>query len=298
MLPATATRPAASSPLDAYLRDLRDDSLLTAADERSLAEAIAAGDADARARLIRCNLRLVIRIARDYQGRGLALDDLVGEGNLGLIRAAEEFDPSYGVRFSTYAAHWIKQAIRAALTDTGATIRLPSHMVGLLSKWRKVERDLRRECGEDPSFDEVADALGLSDSQRDLVERARRARRLVREESGEGSFDESNSWHDEAAAPVAPPEAALEADEERRLLFRRLAERLDERERSILTLRFGLGGQAPLTLKEVGARLGVTREWVRKIEAKAVRKLDDGEAAGPVPAPAHRRARRVALKTA
>src|SRR6185312_16527114 len=111
----------------------------------ALAEAIARGDRDARTRMIRANLRLVVKIARDYVGRGLVLDDLIGEGNLGLIRAAEEYNPSFGTRFSTYASYWIKQAIRHALTNTTATIRLPAHMVGLLSKWRKAERALTRE---------------------------------------------------------------------------------------------------------------------------------------------------------
>ena len=103
--------------------------------------------------MIRANLRLVVKIARDYSGRGMSLDDLIGEGNLGLIRAAEDFDPSFGTRFSTYAAHWIKQAIRHALTNTTATIRLPAHMVTLLSKWRKAERALTRELGQAPTFE-------------------------------------------------------------------------------------------------------------------------------------------------
>ncbi len=152
--------------MDLYLRQIRDDSLLSAAEERELAEAIKAGDSDARSRMIRANLRLVVKIARDYTGRGMSLDDLIGEGNLGLIRAAEDFDPRFGTRFSTYASYWIKQAIRHALTNTTATIRLPAHMVTLLSKWRKAERALTRELGQSPTFDQIATALGLSDAQR------------------------------------------------------------------------------------------------------------------------------------
>src|SRR5205823_12079025 len=125
-----------SNLFNTYLREIRDDALLSAAEERALAEAIARGDRDARARMIQANLRLVVKIAREYLGRGMSLDDLVGEGNLGLIRATEEFDPRFGTRFSTYASYWIKQAIRHALTNTTATIRLPAHMVTLLSKWR------------------------------------------------------------------------------------------------------------------------------------------------------------------
>ena len=123
--------------LQIYLKEIRDESLLTAAEECALAEAIAQGDKDARGRMIQANLRLVMKIARDFIGRGMVLEDLVGEGNLGLIRAAEEFQPRYGTRFSTYAAYWIKQSIRHALINTTSTIRLPAHMVGLLTKWRR-----------------------------------------------------------------------------------------------------------------------------------------------------------------
>ena len=262
--------------LNLYLREIKDDALLTAAEERSLAEAIARGDVNARARMIQSNLRLVVKIARDYLGRGLVLDDLVGEGNLGLIRASEEFDPRFGTRFSTYASYWIKQAIRHALINTTATIRLPAHMVGLLTKWRRAERALTREFGVAPTPDQVAVSLGLTESQRELVEKARRATQL-RSESGGGDAD--GGWSpDESSASREAPDAMLEADDERKDLLRRM-ERLDDRERSILALRFGLEGELPLTLKEVGRRLGVTREWVRKIELRAVRKLDDS--AGP-----------------
>jgi RNA polymerase primary sigma factor len=254
--------------MDLYLRQIRDDSLLSAAEECLLARAIKAGDRDARARMIRANLRLVVKIARDYAGRGMSLDDLIGEGNLGLIRATEDFDPRFGTRFSTYASYWIKQSIRHALTNTTATIRLPAHMVTLLSKWRKAERSLTRELGQSPTFDQIAVTLDLSEAQRVLVDRARRASQL-RLEAGE---DETWST-DEAGDHHEGPDAALEADDERRQLHRRL-DRLDDRERTIVTLRFGLGGGEPMTLKEVGRHLGVTREWVRKIEVRAVKKLE------------------------
>ena len=201
------------------LRAIKDDTLLSAEEERALAEAIARGDQDARSRMIQANLRLVVKIARDYVGRGLVLEDLIGEGNLGLIRAAEEYDPAFGTRFSTYASYWIKQSIRHALTNTTATIRLPAHMVGLLTKWRRTERFLCREQGYSPSFDQVANALGLSEAQRDLVEKARRATQL-RLESGGG--DDSGSWSpDESTADEeAPDEAVAAADEQRSLLPR------------------------------------------------------------------------------
>ena len=277
------------STLNTYLREIRDASLLSAAEERSLAEAIAQGDSDARARMIQANLRLVVKIAREYVGRGMSLDDVIGEGNLGLIRAAEEYDPRFGTRFSTYASYWIKQAIRHALINTTATIRLPAHMVGLLTKWRRAERALTKEFGCPPTSDQVAVSLGLSDSQKGLVEKAKRARHL-RLESGGG--EDGRSWSpDESPANRESPDAVLEADDEREDLLRRL-DRLDARERAILALRFGLEGEVPLTLKEVGRRLGVTREWVRKIEIRAVRKLDDGDEDDDLAAPATATARK------
>src|SRR5271157_5582065 len=226
--------------LQTYFRDINQASLLSAAEERDLAEAITRGDREARSRMIEANLRLVVKIARDYLGRGMLIDDLIGEGNLGLIRAAEEFDPGFGTRFSTYASYWIKQAIRHALINTSTTIRLPAHMFGLVTK-------------------------------------ARRASQLKLESS---LGDEDASWSpDELTNYAQSPETAMEIGEDRAEILQRL-DRLDERERLVISLRFGLldGGNpacgvAPLTLKEIGRRIGVTREWVRKIELRAVSKL-------------------------
>jgi RNA polymerase primary sigma factor len=260
--------------LQVYLKEIRDESLLTAAEECALAEAIAHGDKDARSRMIQANLRLVVKIARDYMGRGMALDDLIGEGNIGLIRATEEFQPRFGTRFSTYAAYWIKQAIRHALINTTSTIRLPAHMVGLLTKWRRSERALCRDLGRTPTFNEVASQLGLSETQKSLVAKALQARQLKLESSiaaGAGWRSVSGS-NDRSLSP----DAVLEAGDEWDILWSRI-ERLDVRERTILVLRYGLEGESPLTLKEIGRRLGVTREWVRKIEIRAVRKLDSND---------------------
>ena len=282
-------RAARPIPTQCFFAVVPDDALLTASEERALAEAIARGDAEARARLIRGNLRLVMRIARDYRGRGLAIEDLIGEGNLGLIRAVTDFDPAYGVRFSTYAAYWIKQAIRHALTTTGATIRLPAHMVNRLARWKRTEHSLERRLGRDPSFEEVADALELSPSRRDLIGRALRARQVVRDS---GDPDGDASWEgDEAEAPFEAPEAAIEADEERTEALRRL-EVLEEREQLVVRLRFGLGGGEPMSLQEIGNRLGITREWVRKLEQRAIQKLEGGQATTPARSAAATRARR------
>lgn len=281
-----------ATPLSPYLDEIKDDPLLTAAEEQALARAIAGGDRDARARMIRANLRLVVRIARDYMGRGLSFEDLVGEGNLGLIRAVQDYDPEFGTRFCTYASYWIKQSIRQALITTTATIRLPAHTVGLMTRWRRAERALSRSLGYPPCFDRIARELNLTDGQRLLVERALQAMRL----SPDATSDEPGSTYtDEAADPHDGPDARLSLDEETEELYRRL-DRLDERERSILTLRYGLGGHEPLTLKEIGRRMGVTREWVRKIELRAIRKLydrpdDNVPIAPPTPRPRAARAR-------
>jgi RNA polymerase primary sigma factor len=242
-------------------------------EERRLAARIAAGDREARNQLVQANLGLVVRIARQYVGRGLMIEDLVGEGNLGLIRAAEEFEPRFGTRFSTYATYWIKDAILSALINTTATIRVPAHMFKLVSRWRRAEQALTRAGGREPGFDEVAAALGLSREQKDLVAKALHAGGL-RLESGLASG--SSPWPSERAlAQHEPPEALLEADEERDFVRRGL-ERLDSRERTILTWRYGLSGELPIPLKEIGIRLGMTKEWVRKVATHALRKLVAG----------------------
>ncbi len=255
------------------LDELAGRALLTAEEERRLARAVALGDDQARKTMILANLRLVIKIARGYAGRGIPLDDLIGEGNLGLIRAVEEFDPDFGTRFSTYASYWIKQAIRQSLTNTAAAIRLPAHMVSLLARWKQVERGLSRESGDIPAFDQVAERMGLSDAQKDLIRQARRARALTYEST---RSPQANWSPDDSASRQETPDLAIERDDEDRLLRKRL-QGLDDRERLIVVLRFGLNGEPAMTLKEVGNRLGVTREWVRKIEARAVKKLQECE---------------------
>ena len=232
----------AATSLQMYLQEIKDDALLSASEECELAEAIARGDSDARTRMIQSNLRLVVKIARDYVGRGIVLDDLIGEGNLGLIRAAEEFDPRFGTRFSTYASYWIKQAIRHALINTTSTIRLPAHMVCLLTKWRRAERSLSRESGRTPNFDEIASCLNLTEAQKTLVARAQQARHLRLEG---GMFDDGTHWSpDESIDDHEAPDAMLESDDEHNILLRRL-DRLDDRERVDLVAPIRPGRRAP-----------------------------------------------------
>lgn len=251
---------------------LRNAGLLSAESERELGRRALGGDAAARDRLVESNLRLVAKIARSFQGRGMAMDDLIGEGNLGLIRAAERFDPAFGARFSTYASYWISESIRRALTDTGTTIRLPAHLAALLNRWRHAEGEIRRATGRAPAVEAVAKRLGLSDVQVEMVARAKQALRLR-----PGALDPE--WT--LCGDGSRPEANAEADDDRDDLRKRLG-RLDDLELAVITLRFGLSDGEPLSLLEVGKRLGVTREWARKVEHRAVKKLRVGRAGDAV----------------
>jgi RNA polymerase primary sigma factor len=265
-----ATNGQVSSSFQLYMREIRVESLLTAVEEKELAVAIARGDKDALARMIQANLLLVVTIARLYLGRGLAFDDLVGEGNLGLIRAAKDFQPRFGTRFSTYAAYWIRQSIRHALINTTATIRLPAYIIRQVTKFRRAERALRLESGNLPSSDEVASVLGLSATQKKLMASAFQALRVNRE--NRGAFDKTCRSGDYMWNVGEERQAPVDVDDEYRVLMQRM-QRLDERERTILNLHYGLVGDMPLTFKEIGRRLGINREWVRRIERHAIRKL-------------------------
>ena len=253
-----------------YLRDIEGDLSLSVAEEGSLAAAIAGGDGEARTRMIRAHLSLVVKIARSYAGRGLVLGDLIGEGNLGLIRAAEKFDPRFGTRFRTYAAFWIKEAILESWLNTEFTIRLPKYMVGLLTKWRRAEEVLRRENGRVPRSDEVAVFLHLSATQRSMVAAASQARQVKREC---GITPDADQWSPYGLVDGhAPPETRVEADEKRAILVRRM-DCVSARERAVLALHYGLNGGLPLTLKEIGRRLCLSGECVRQIEFGAMYKL-------------------------
>lgn len=264
---------AESSVLGVYINHLESvaERLLTAQEEGELAQAVANGDSEARNILVQFNAKLVIHIASQYVGRGLDLEDLVGEGNLGLIRAAKEFKPEFGTRFSTYAAYWIKQSIRLALTNTAAVIRLPSHMVVLLQQWSKTKRELESDLAREAEFDEIANQMELSQTLRSHVRKAMIARSLAIE-SNMTSDDRTDHPTDHAHLILEGPESRLVLEEEQLWLNRRLT-RLNDRERVVIALRYGLHGGESLTWVEIGERLGVTREWARKIELKALEKL-------------------------
>ena len=166
------TETAVQSPLETYLREINETKLLTPADEQELAIAIGNGSAEARDRMVRANLRLVVNIARGYTGKGLGLQDLIEEGNLGLLRAVEGFDPAIGTRFSTYASYWIKQSIKRALINSAKTIRIPAYMVELLSKWRRASTRLGEELGRTPTPEEIARVLGLPRKKLPIIKKA------------------------------------------------------------------------------------------------------------------------------
>ena len=261
---------AVQNPLETYLRDINDTSLLTADEEKSLAVAIGKGSAQARDHMVRANLRLVVNIARGYANRGLPLPDLIEEGNLGLLRAVEGFDPRVGTRFSTYASYWIKQSIKRALINSGKTIRIPAYMVELLSKWRRATARLVDSLGRTPTPEEVARSLGLARKKLPIIKKAIHIHQASPQtDQADGGWSLGDVLRDENMK--CPAEVLLDEDTMRHVLRR--IELLDHRAATILRLRFGLGGGDPMTLKEIGVILGLTRERVRQIESETLATL-------------------------
>jgi RNA polymerase primary sigma factor len=258
------------SPLTPYLRQINDTPLLTAEEERQLAWRVQDGDPAARDHLVRANLRLVVSLARHYQGRGVDLPDLIAEGNLGLLRAAEAFDPDMQTRFSTYAAYWVRQSLRRAVVNTGRTVRLPAYMAQLLSDWNRATAALREQLGRVPEEQEVAARLGLTTKKLRLIRKAIRIHNALPQGDEGDQAGTLGSLVPDARA-VAPDAALEQADELQQVL--QFVDELDDRERAVLQLRFGLAGEEPKTLQEAGQRLNLTRERVRQIEQHALATL-------------------------
>jgi RNA polymerase primary sigma factor len=267
------TNAAVQSPLETYLREINETALLSAKDEQELATRIGQGDTQARDRMVRANLRLVVNIARGYTGKGLSLQDLIEEGNLGLLRAVEGFDPAMGTRFSTYASYWIKQSIKRALINTAKTIRIPAYMVELLSKWRRASSRLTEELGRTPTPEEVARVLGLPRKKLPIIKKAIRIYNSTPQtDQAEAGWSLGEIVMDDRTR--TPEDEMVETDDLSHVL--QLLETMDRREATVLRMRFGLDDNEPRTLKEIGESLGLTRERVRQIETEALGKLAFG----------------------
>ena len=257
-------------PVRMYLKEIGTVPLLTAEEEYSLAMKKQEGDEYAKQRLIEANLRLVVSIAKRYTGRGMSFLDLVQEGNLGLIKGVEKFDPEKGFKLSTYATWWIRQSVTRALADQARTIRVPVHMVETINKMSKMQRKLTLELGYEPSVKELAEHLDMTEEKvQEIMQIAREPASL---ETPIGEEDDSNLGDFVADANVLSPEGNVESVMLREHIDS-LLDDLKERERQVIVLRFGLEDGHPRTLEEVGREFNVTRERIRQIEAKALRKL-------------------------
>ncbi len=257
-------------PVRMYLKEIGTVPLLTAEEEVELAKKKSAGDVSAKERLIEANLRLVVSIAKRYTGRGMSFLDLVQEGNLGLIKGVEKFDYQKGYKLSTYATWWIRQSVTRALADQARTIRVPVHMVETINKMSKMQRKLTLDLGYEPSVAELAKALDMSEDK--VMEIMQIAREPASLETPIGEEDDSNLGDFVADSNAVTPEGNVESAMLRDHIDSLLGD-LKERERQVIELRFGLKDGHPRTLEEVGKEFNVTRERIRQIEAKALRKL-------------------------
>jgi RNA polymerase primary sigma factor len=268
----TQSAPQALDSINIYFREIKKYKLLKAEEEIALAKKVAKGDMDARNRMIEANLRLVVNIAKKYMNRGLPFQDLIDEGNIGLIKAVERFKATMGCRFSTYATYWIRQTVERALANKGAMIRLPIHIVTDMSKMERAAREFRVLSNREPSHAEISEKTGLSGRYVKKLEVISK-RTMSLESAVHESSDQSllESIEDERTpAPMDLMQEAAVADRVTSWL-----DLLDENERKVLTLRFGIGDYTPKTLEVIGRKFGVTRERVRQIEEKALLKLRD-----------------------
>jgi len=256
--------------LDTYLADINEVPLLTPEQEIELATRVGQGDMEAREHMIRANLRLVVSIAKNYVGRGLSFMDLIEEGNIGLMKAVEKFDPAAGCRFSTYATWWIKQGIRRSLINTVKTVRVPSYMTEIISKWKATAMELDYRLGRAPTSAEIAQHLDLPEQNWDVVRETVLANSQPNFSMNE---DASSVVHDMLEDPRtrSPEEDLFSMLELRRL--EELLKAIDEREAQVLRLRYGLSTGEPMTLKAIGEELGITRERVRQMEQHALERL-------------------------
>jgi RNA polymerase primary sigma factor len=268
--PVETSRYESKNALSLYLKDAVEVPLLTVEEEIELAARIKKGDEAARERMIRANMRLVVKIARDYDGFGVPLLDLISEGNIGLMKGVDRFDPSKGGKLSTYASWWIKQQIKRALANQSKTIRLPVHLVDKIARMKRVATELREQLGREPSDEELAGELATP--VRKIRSWQRAAQRTISLDAPIGD-DDSSVLADVVADPQnGDPGEEMETSA-RHLMVRKFLEILDSRELSILQERFGMNGQKEKTLDEIGRRFGVTRERIRQLQNIALEKL-------------------------
>jgi RNA polymerase primary sigma factor len=268
--PVEAPREVSTDSLQLFLKDIGKVDLLTAAQEVELAKRIERGDHSAKQEMVEANLRLVVSIAKKYRNQGLPFLDLIQEGTIGLVRAAEKFDYRKGFKFSTYATWWIRQAVARALADKARTIRMPVHVVEKLNKIVRSERKLRAELGREPNAAEIARDLDLTSDEVEHIRRS--AQTPVSLEKPVGDEDESEFGHFITDENMPLPDEEAEVTMRKETLIKILGT-LSSRERQVLELRYGLDGQHPRTLDEVGRTFNVTRERIRQIENQSLKKL-------------------------
>jgi RNA polymerase primary sigma factor len=258
------------SSLKLYLREISKTPLLTVEEEIQLAERIKAGDTAARDRMIKANLRLVVKIAHDYSGYGLSLPDLISEGNIGLMNAVERFDPEKGGKLSTYGAWWIKQSIKRALANQSKTIRLPIHMVDKIARMRRISASLAEALGREPTDDELATELGLPRQKIAMLKQAAQRPTSLDAPINEG---EATEFGEVISDEAASDPLEMLTDKNLHDQIGGLLSILNERERKIIDERFGLNGLKPMLLEDVGREFGVSRERIRQLQNSALTKM-------------------------